>query len=303
MMELLRNAWLGWQNYTNNGKMAALLLIALLLFWFGKTELRNKYRTFVIYTTVMVVCCICPFTAAILMTYQTKFYDYQWIWGAVPVTIMIALAGTLLWTELSEKYAKTKRARWKIAGITALMVGVIYLCGRMENNIWDTDKAAQNREETAKVLEKITENGTNKNIVLWAPQKIMEYTRVLDGNICLPYGRNMWDGALNAYSYDTYGEAEKMLYAWMSYAEETGEGEAEVEIAEGNEEVESEETENKKAEMEIITATECLEMARQLGVTHILLPENMQPGVLAELEEYLGISVENVEGYFLFYME
>ena len=37
MRELLRNAWLGWQNYTDDGKLAALLLAALLFLW-----LRNK---------------------------------------------------------------------------------------------------------------------------------------------------------------------------------------------------------------------------------------------------------------------
>ena len=197
MTELIRNAWLGWQDYTEHGKMAALLLLALLLYWFGNKrsgskEMMSRRHTLVSYTTVMTVCCICPLTAAALMAYQTKFYDYQWIWGAVPVTIVIALAATQLWTELADKYTGGDGAGWKRAGITVLFACVIYLCGSMQSAVWDEDEAAQNRQKAERVLEIITENGQNKDICLWAPQGIMEYARALDGSIVLPYGRNMW---------------------------------------------------------------------------------------------------------------
>lgn len=312
MMELIRNAWSGWLKYTEHGKIAALLLLALLLFLFdgGQSEnkkggkktpgsrangtkmLENRHRTLIFYTTVMSVCCICPLTAAALMAYQTKFYDYQWIWGTVPVTIVIALAGTQLWTKLAEKYDKGKGAGWKITGMTALLICVIYLCGSMQGNVWDADAALKNREDTANVLEILTENGENKSICLWAPRGIMEYARALDGSIVLPYGRNMWDGALNAYSYDICGEEEKLLYTWMCHAEATGEGEAEYTMAAGEG---TEET----VQTHTITAAECMETARRLGVTHILVPLNMQQEVLTELEAYLEIQAENVAGYYL----
>lgn len=308
MMELITNAWSGWLNFTEHGKIAALLLLALLLFWFGSGQAESKkdgkraigskamgnkvpengQRVLIFYTTVMAVCCICPLTAAALMAYQTKFYDYQWIWGVVPVTIVIALMGTQLWTKLAEKYVGRKGAGIKTAGITVLLICVIYLCGSMQSNVWDTDASAQNREETAKVLEILTENGQNKDICLWAPQGIMEYARALDGSIVLPYGRNMWDGALNAYSYDTYGEEEKRLYIWMCHAEATGEGEAEYEKTAAAENAEK-----------TITAIECMDTARRLGVTHILLPTNMQQEVLTELEAYSSVQAENAAGYYL----
>lgn len=274
MRELIKNAWIGWMDYTETGKLAALLLLALLLFWFVGKEYRNRHMTLALYTTVMAVCCICPLTAAVLMTYQTRFYDYQWIWNMVPVTIFIALAGTLLWFELTEKYVKGKNGKLKCVGITAVMVALIYLCGPMMKNIWSPEEVTVKQTETAKVLERITENGQNKDITLWAPKETMEYARAVDGSIRLPYGRNMWDPALNAYSYDTYGHAEDILYAWMSYAEETGGGET-------------------------ITATQSMDLAKQLGVTHILLPGNLQPEVLAEIEEYLEVQAETVEGYYL----
>lgn len=319
MQELIRNAWLGWQNYTDNGKLAALFLAALLILWLGGNGLcKNAGKkagkglsAFYLYTGIMAVCCICPLTAAVLMKYQTRFYDYQWIWNAVPVTIIIAFAGTLLYTRILEKYAKQKGRWWKSVGITALFLAVIYLCGKMRNDVWDAEAESRKLEQTREVLEIITENGQNTDICLWAPQEILEYARALDGQIRLPYGRNMWDKALNAYAYDTYGETEKILYAWMEYAAETGEGEllletgadtagdGSVDIPDAGEsggEPDWEETQQEIA----VSAISCADMALQLGVNGILLPGNLQPEVLAELEEHLGLSAEKVEGYYYF---
>lgn len=274
MKELIKNAWLGWLDYTENGKLVALLLLALLLFWFWKKEVWNKYRKLFIYTTIVAISCIIPLTASVLMLYQTKFYDYQWIWGMVPITVVISLASTLLWTELAERYKDTKYAGWKKAGITVLMVCLLYFCGSMGTVIADADGEQQKLEETETLLEIITENGQNTNIVLWAPQSVMEYARAVNGEIRIPYGRNMWDPALNAYSYETYGEIENSLYEWMTRAEETGEGDAVI-----------------------------AEVVLEYGVNHVLLPGNLQPELLLELEEELGIQAELAEGYYWFRIE
>jgi hypothetical protein len=93
MTELLRNASLGWADYKGSGKLAILLLAALMYLWFaGKWR---KQKALVLYTTVAAVCCILPVTAALLMLYQTKFYDYQWIWSIVPLTAVTAYGATL----------------------------------------------------------------------------------------------------------------------------------------------------------------------------------------------------------------
>lgn len=280
MTEFIRNARLpGWPDYKSGGKFAALLLIALMLYWFARKELKNRYFVLGVYTTVMAVCCICPLTAAMLMSYQTKFYDYQWIWNLVPVTIFLALAGTLLWTEWMQQCMGQKGRKWKQLGITLGLLGIVYLSGRMGNTIWDTEKAAAQRQETAKVLEAVTEKGQETDITLWAPRGIMEYARALDGNIRLPYGRNMWDISLNAYSYDTYSTDQQELYAWMCQTEEAGDGQA--------------------AADHTVTGTDCMDIASKLGVTHVLLPGNILPETLEELEEYTETEAEEVEGYYL----
>lgn len=317
MMEWITNAWAGWQNYKDGVKLIALLILALLLFWFLWEKERKHYRRVVLYTTLMTVCCICPLTAALLMGYQTKFYDYEWIWNAVPITIVIALAGTILWTGLTERYRGQKGYQWKCIGITGLLVAVILLCGSLGNPDlgqkeliyeWEVNDEPMHGEklaETERVLAvlaesgEITENETatetgataesqtataNETIVLWAPKNIMEYARALDGDIRLVYGRNMWDISLNAYSYDTYGDGENTLYAWMNNLEETGVAEVTVKLSSGSKQT--------------VDAVTCIELAEQLGVTHILLPGNLQQEYIEEIEETMNFSVEPVEGYY-----
>lgn len=275
MTELMNNARLGWMEYTESGKLAALLLLALLWFWFGCREHRSRYLSLFVYTTVMTVCCICPLTAALLMTYQTRFYDYQWIWSLVPLTIVIALAGTLLRSELLQTYAEGRTGKRRAIAITAAMLAVVCLCAPLLQNTRNTPNTVAEQAETARVLELLWEDREDKEdqeITLWAPRTIMEYSRTLDGSIRMPYGRNMWDPALNAYAYDTYGEAEETLYQWMCSAEENGEGE---------------------------NPAEAMDLAKQLGVTHLLLPGTLQPEVLTEIESYLGVQAQEAENYYL----
>lgn len=268
MTEWMRNARLGWLDMTESGKLVALLLVALLLFWFWKREEWKKYHELFIYTTLITVCCICPVTAALLMVYQTKFYDYQWIWTYVPITVVISLAGTLLWSFLSEKYAGTKHGFRNKLGIMAAMVCLVYLCGSLGNPVWDAKAEAEKQVQTRRVLEVITEKGQRTDIVLWAPQGMMEYARALDGRVRLPYGRNMWDAALNAYSYDIYGETEIAMYTWMTTAEATGLGEA------------------------------CVDWLIQTGVNQLLLPANLSAESLQSWELALGKEAETLEGYY-----
>lgn len=141
----------------------------------------------------------------------------------VPVTIVIALVGTLFLTEFPWKNKKQK------VGITIPIVVIFYLSGSLMKEVVNTDAEAEKHAKAKAVVQALTESTPQGTICLFAPQEVMEYVRAIDGRIYLPYGRNMWDKALNAYSYETYGEAEEKLYAWMSYVEEYGEITAHIE--------------------------------------------------------------------------
>ena len=262
MSELIRNAQQGWLEYTQNGKMMAIFLLALVVFWFGKREKWRKYHALFQYSTFVAVFCICPLTAAVLMWYQTRFYDYEWIWNLAPITLVIALAITLLWTEIKEKKGR------KII-VTLGILGILYCCGSMGQEPWDAEKENAQLQQTEDVLALITENGQNTGITLWAPKGIMSYARAVNGEISLPYGRNMWDPALNAYSYDTYGEQEQELYQWMCRVEETGKG-----------------------------GIKGMKIAKELGINHILLPGNISEKLLQKIEKYWEIEAATVGEYY-----
>ena len=103
----------GWTDYTQHGKFAALLLLAILYLGFvlygsGKeanaSGAEKARKRLYIYGALVTFGCICPVTALILLKYQTAFYSYVWIWAAVPQTALIAWAATdFLCNLLKEK--------------------------------------------------------------------------------------------------------------------------------------------------------------------------------------------------------
>lgn len=267
MTELLNNAWGGWQDFTEAGKPAALLLISLLFLWLYYKKVSQ--RNFLVYTTVATVCCIFPVTAAGLMLYQTKFYDYKWIWSMVPLTAMVGYAVTVWITDLVGDIAKNDKK--KGMGAVALLLGLLVLSSGLGAKPWDGSAERQEREAAETVLARVQERVPRGDICLWAPREIMEYAREFDPGIRLLYGRNMWDPQLNAYAYDTYSGELKALERWIrGYGEE-----------------------------EPISDRECAETVAGTEVNCILLPENSSEETIECFEEIFGAGAEALEGYYL----
>ena len=280
MAELLRNAWMGWFRVTDAGKLMALFLVALLFLWLNCPQ--DKQKQLLYYCTVMAVCCILPVTAACLMLYQTKFYDYEWVWSAVPVTIVIAYALT---TFMAERWQGFRLEAWP--GGLPVTIGILLimlLCGGLGGNDLQREAKKQQKAEAAELLESIDTEG--ETVCLWAPRGIMEYARGLDSSILLPYGRNMWEDALNAYSYDTYSKEIEGLYLWMCMAEDNY--------------MEDEASNEETGTLEIPSTKACLDTARQAGVTLLILPENTDQVLLNEVTDYTDRQPERRSGYYLF---
>lgn len=267
MTELLKNAWIGWHDFTDAGKLAALLLVALLFLWIYYRRVSQK--TFLIYTTAAAVCCIFPVTAAGLMVYQTRFYDYEWVWSIVPLTAMVGYAVTLFITDFLKDF--TKNDRKKETGVVFLFLMILILSSGMGAKPWDSAKERTERETAENVLTEVQERMEGREMFLWAPREIMEYAREYDAGIRLLYGRNMWDASLNAYAYDTYSEKLTDLERWMR-----GYG-----------------------EKEPISDRDCAELAAETGVNCILLPGDTEEKTIKCFENILGIDAEPLEGYYL----
>jgi len=132
MMTLLQSALTGWTDYTQHGKFAAFLLLAILYLGFvlygsGKeanaSGAEKARKRLYLYGALVTFGCICPVTALILLKYQTAFYSYVWIWAAVPQTALIAWAATdFLCNLLKEKSLRN--------GMAALiLLGILFLGG------------------------------------------------------------------------------------------------------------------------------------------------------------------------------
>lgn len=308
MTELLHNAWSGWTGYMDSGKLAALLLAVLLYLWFGRKERENL--PLLLYTSVMTVCCILPVTAVLLMLYQTKFYNYEWIWSLVPLTAVTAYGMTIFLTHLWETEQKE---RWKhCIPVTLLAVAVVLFCGSMGGEVWDRKTEREERQRACEVLERISARYPEETICLWGPREIMEYARE-DASITLPYGRNMWDHFLDGYAYDTYHEELILLEQWMAQVRRGGEGDLKIRTAESAKDSAGEENPEDKSEdsnlpkeiegetERIASLEECVQTARAEGVNCIVLPGSAKPNIVQRMEKALGIRGVELHHFWVFY--
>lgn len=267
MAELFKNAWLGWLSFIQTGKLAGALLISLLFLWIYYK--RVKQKGFLIYTTAVTLFCIFPVTAAILQIYQTRFYDYKWIWSIVPMTAMIGFAATLFMTEFLQELSGGSRGRRAVAA--ALFAAALAFCGGMGTKPWEGAGKQPERLQAEKLLENLQERMAGREICLWAPRSIAEYARAYDAGIRLLYGRDLWDSDLTAYSYDKYPGGYYDLHRWMEA--ETGE--------------------------ETVPDAYCGETVMSAEVNCILIPADKPGDTIEYFQELLGTEAELLGDYYL----
>ena len=267
MTELLGNAWQGWIQFNSVGKLSAALLISLVLLWVYSKRVPQK--TFLVYTSVVTAVCILPPAAAAVMLYQTRFYDYEWIWSIVPLTAMIAMALTIFLAEFLHGTAREDR-KTEIAVLLLVLTGLLF-CSDMGMKTWNGAGEKRERQEAAPILAVAKERMAEEHIVLWAPREIMGYARQTDASIGLVYGRNMWDEALNAYAYDVYTDDIDRLYEWMeAKPEELSEADA-----------------------------FCAEAALRAEVNCVLIPADRPDATIGYLERLFRTEAERVGEYYL----
>ena len=308
-MTLLKTALNGWTDYTQHGKFAALLLMAMLYLGYtihrrnalyvgaGSKDRNKTIMALWLYTGLTAFVCICPVTALFLMKYQTAFYSYVWIWAVVPQTALIAWAAAEFLCGLWKKRTLTNIVA------TVILLGIVFLSGNPVSE-WTREQTAQipamdvtmqqNSEtspwETLASLTKyrLTESG-DTGFTLWAPKEVMAAARAYSADINPVYGRSIWDASLGSYSYDTYETGQEDLYLWMSHLETTGETEY----------VRMDESTGART----IAFADCLAYAAEADVDMILLPGNLSEETLAELQNTAGRELQPLEGYYLVTMQ
>ncbi|MCH5338717.1 MAG: hypothetical protein J1E03_08045 [Acetatifactor sp.] len=278
MTELLRNAWLGWQQFTTGGKLSAILMAVLLYLWLGGGWKRQKglYS----YTALMMFACIFPVSAMVLMLYQTRFYDYEWLWSLVPMTVVIAWGITEF---LDERWKELSLSRWKQGlPVTVLLLVVLVLCSGFGQTGYSRNEEQIRRNKADGVIDRILEL-QDGDICLWAPREIMEYARERTGRLSLVYGRNMWEEALNAYTYDVYSQEYRELYLWMENADPAGTALIE---------------DGARGEM-LLKGENSMMAAAQAGISCVLLPGSLNADTVETLAKVWGGSARQIDGYYL----
>ena len=131
-----------------------------------------------------------------------------------------------------------------------------------------------------------------EEICLWAPQEIMAQARSLKGNIRLVYGRNMWQENVNAFSYDTYSDDQKIIYIWMVAVGNYGDldmPDARDVILYGA----------YPDTGDMIDGRQCIHTALGLGVNRIILPGGIKEATLHQIEEITQATAEQIGNYYL----
>lgn len=301
-MTLLKTAMNGWTDYTQHGKFAALLLVAILYLgyriyknksWGAEKADEGRKVTLWLYTGLTAFACICPVTALFLMKYQTAFYSYVWIWAVVPQTALIAWAAAEFLCELWKKRTLTNIMA------TLILLGIVFLSGNPVSE-WTREQTAQipamdvtiqQNSETSpwETLASLTEyrltESKDTSFTLWAPKEVMTAARAYSADIYPVYGRSIWDASLGSYSYDTYETGQEDLYLWMNHLEAAGETEY----------VRMDESTGART----IAFADCLTYATEKNVDIILLPGNLSEETLAELQKAAGTEFTQLAGYYL----
>ena len=127
-----------------------------------------------------------------------------------------------------------------------------------------------------------------EELVLWAPKEIMAAARIYRPAIQLPYGRDLWDVSLGAYTYDTYTQVEDDLCQWMHCTGVFGT------------------VDGYRLDGTLLEGSVCVPQALELGVNCIVVPDMMTQEALAELTAILEkdtdfrVQMQKLETYYIF---
>ncbi len=192
-------------------KLLVIFLAVLMFAWLSeKNKITQKQNRLLIYSLFMTVVLLVPITAAVVLIYQTAYYDYEWSWSMVPVTAVIAFGIVLL---LEQELSKKRKSL-----LTVVIVCILCLCGNQGVCQKVPEKEALIRGETNGILKGVYAVSDSQKSVLWGPSGVMQEVRRRDGNVMLVYGRDMWDEKAGAYDYEAYSRELTEAYVWLEEA-------------------------------------------------------------------------------------
>lgn len=225
MSKLLDSMKAGYAGFVEDGQYLMLFMVALLLLWISEDPKKKDFR---VYCLIILMVLLFPVTAEILMAYQTAYYNYGDLWELLPVTAMLSYGFVLAFFKmigaLNQEYGRWKSAASKTKEniketiVSFVLAAILFLCGTLSLGKTMTGEVFSSERipvEATEVLGEIAEQIQEK-IILLAPDEIMTWARIYNGDIILPYGRNLIEPELSAYTYDIYGEDTMQLHDWIN---------------------------------------------------------------------------------------
>lgn len=227
MIELLQTMKIGYLQVVGDGQYVACALVALFVLatYKGKKRVELERYSFLILLLLLIP----PFSWG-LLKYQTQFYSYADLWTLFPATSLIAGGGVLaLGLAKQHSVRKSVLGHKKYGEPLLILIFATVLClgGTVSLARENTNRASNDRKipqaeyEVLESISKIVEMP-----ILVAPDAVLEYARAYSGDIKLVYGRNMWNEALNAYTYDRYDTGEILLHKWMNGSDDVSNAQA-----------------------------------------------------------------------------
>lgn len=215
MRELLQNALNGPGSYFQSNHMVVLVMGLFVYFFVVKSNLDDREKLLLRLSAVMLALLAFPVSAFVLMLYQTRFYSYPWIWSLMPVTLLISWGSvTVLWRQTGQNRSDG-RAKWRLTAGVAVLLVLLLVTGNMGivQTVSEEERTQSSRgRQVALYVQEMT---GSEEVVLWGPRTVLEAARQQDGGIKVLYGRNMWEPAVAAHTYDRYPMEQQRLFDWV----------------------------------------------------------------------------------------
>lgn len=213
MIQGIFSSYANWLEFNTQSKLLGVLAVALLFLWLGGDY--KRHESFWGFTGLSFALCLFPPTAYLLQLYQSLIYHGAWIYTLVPVIPMIGYAVVVYVLEYN---SDRQRKRFEKCAVVAAVLAILVLSVGNKKEIFVEENHNRQLKLTTEVLDAAQElagmNGL-ENLVLWAPEEILQYARIVEPEIVLYYGRDMWEKGLEYFTDDRYTSECRQDYEWM----------------------------------------------------------------------------------------
>ena len=189
MLDAIRNA------FTLAGGtpgLSALFLAGLLALWYAKNEQKKDTELLFRYALIVLIVIISPPYLYLVGRFFTGFAldgMYLWLLPLTPVMLKVFSDAAVAARALSHRF---------IFGLSAaallLLAGTSSFQPESFQRVDNAYYIPEAELHTLEYISRIRNERGQEEILIWGPERLMEYARRYDGGLILVYGRDLWEG-------------------------------------------------------------------------------------------------------------